>query len=374
MSHLNQRQRTPLTTALTALLVLLTASPALAGDDATRDWAANSKGVGERATANELIPTMGKEEAYLQRYNFAARLDNGGYLKVDFTISNMGWGDRNAAARVYLRSPDLDRDYSYSNKVDERSWKSAKDHFMLDISKTTVEAKDDRTFVITHRGEVELELTFESLMPMWKPGRGQLDVKDGYYRFHLISPRAKVTGRAKIKGAWVPLVSTSKGYGDHIDTNVAPYDFAQRFSRSRHFNGDLFIIWREITLSKEYGGESVVWLMIGYKDKIVFSDPRAKLRIGQKRTDAKTGYVLPYAVQVDAAQGADKVKLVMRGKRMKKTDLLKSYGNAVRLVASAVSAPFRYEFPCSYALQMEIQGARAQVRGQSHYTFDYVKK
>lgn len=367
-----QRHKLITSALLTTLALMLLATPALA--DGTRDWAASSKGVGQRATANELIPSFGKEEAYIQRYNFAARLDNGGRLAIDFTVSNMGWGDRNGAARVYLSTPELDAPYRFSDKVDEKAWRSAKDRFMLDIAKTTVEAKDDRTFVITHKGDVELELTFENLMPMWKPGRGQLDVKDGYYRFHLISPRAKVTGRAKIKGKWVPLVSTNKGYGDHIDTNVAPYDFAQRFARSRHFNGDLFIIWREITLSKEYGGESVVWLMIGYKDKIIFSDPRAKLRIGQKRQDAKTGYTLPYAVQVDAQQGGDKVKLIMRGKRMKKTDLLKSYGNAVKLLASAVSAPFRYEFPCSYALQMEIKGARAQVRGQAHYTFDYVKK
>jgi hypothetical protein len=112
--------------------------------------------------------------------------------------------------------------------------------------------------------------------------------------------------------------------------------------------------------------------MVGYKDSIVFQDADADLKFARERKDGRTDYVIPHAVQIDGKSGKDTVRFVMRGGKMKRQDLLASYGRAAKLVASAVSEPYRFELKGKYKLQMTIAGASATVSGRSHYTIDYV--
>jgi hypothetical protein len=60
----------------------------------------------------------------------------------------------------------------------------------------------------------------------------------------------------------------------------------------------------------------------------------------------------------------------MKGPRYKRKDLLDSYGQAAKLVASAFTEPVRYEIKGEYDLQMNIGGAKAKVSGKSHYVID----
>ena len=132
------------------------------------------------------------------------------------------------------------------------------------------------------------------------------------------------------------------------------------------------VVWREMQMTEEHGGETFAWVLVGYKNQIVFADAGADLKFGKLREDGETGYKLPFAVQLDGKTGKDSIKLVMKGKRVKKTDLLASYGAAAKAVAGAVSNPFRYSFPGTYTLEMTIQGVTAQVKGKGSYTIDFV--
>lgn len=321
------------------------------------------KGSG-KVSSKDLVPKMSSEEGYSERYTFAVDLEDGGHVGVDFTISNLGWGSGHGAVQVRVNLPNQPK-YKYSEKLDEGEWSYSKGTFGMKVANTEVKRVGDG-FRIIHTGAKPFDLTFDNKMPGWKPGSGKIKVDGGYYQYNLIAPRADVSGTVAGKK-----VSASRaGYADHVATNVAPFDLATRFMRMRHYNGDIFVIWREITLTKEQGGKSLTWMMVGFKDEIVFSDSRARMREGSIKVDPKTKYRVPLAVQIDGKSGEDSVKFVARGKTYKRKDLLDDYGSIVKVVASAVSEPIQYTVDVEYQLQMTIKGVTATVSGNTAFVVD----
>ncbi|QDG52845.1 carotenoid 1,2-hydratase [Persicimonas caeni] len=356
--------------ALGATVVLATGISTASAQ--TQGW---SKGKSSSTpSVSDMIPKMSSDEAYTERYTFAVDLDGGGHIGVDWTVSNLGWGDGQGGAAVRVRLPGHDK-YKFKEKADDDEWSYSSKKFDIDIADTRVRARGKNTFVVTHKGDdVSFKLLFKNTTPMWKPGSGEIKVKDGYYKFNMLAPRANVTGEVTIGGKTIKVKGTKKGYADHVATNIAPFDFAKRFSRFRTYNNDVFVMWREIKLHSDYGSRSYTWAVVGYKDKIVFSDPDATIRFARMRKDPKGGYKFPMAIQIDGKDGKDSIKLVMRGKSFKRIDLLENYGAAAKMVASTVSNPYRYDVKCKYTLQMTIQGAKAQVSGNSHFVMDYINE
>lgn len=342
-------------------IIAALATLGLAAPVAAQSWGKGSGAV----KANELAPVMSSDEAYSERYTFAVDLDGGGHIGVDFTISNLGFGDGHGA--VAVRVTGRGKKYSFKKKLDKDEWSAGKNGFSLNFGNTSVKAKG-KTFNLVHNGTRKFDLTFDNKIPMWKPGSGKIAVDGGYYEFDLIAPRADVTGTLDGKA----VKGTRNGYADHVATNVAPFDLAKRFSRFRHYNKDIFVMWREIGLTEEHGGKSLTWVVVGYKNAIVFSDANATLKEGRVSKDAKTGYSVPRLLQLDARSGKDSIRLQMRGTKLTKRDLLASYGTAAKMVASAVSEPYQFNLKGKYTLQMTIGGASASVEGRSHYTIDYL--
>lgn len=356
--------------AIGVTCLLLHATPAAA--QGTRDWA---DGAGKPIGLEDFIPEPSDAEAYIERYTFSVDLDGGGWIGTKLTISNLGMGDKHAAARVTVELPERKKKYEYNKKVSADAWKSSSEALDLRVAGVELTGQDDRHFQIRFEepgGDVKVHLDFENVLPMWRPGNGRIDVEGGYLEYEMLAPRANVTGKVFIDGSWRKIKSSARSFADHSATDIAPFDFAKRFSRFRAYNDDVTIAWREIKLEEEWGGKSLTWVVVGYKDDIVFSDARAEMRMGRVSRDNYTGYTVPYAVQVDGKSGKDRVKLVLRGRKLKRQDLLESYGAAARMVAGAVSKPFRYDFRCRYTLQMTIKGATATVQGDGSYSFDYV--
>lgn len=324
---------------------------------------------GGTPTMKELIPKMSGGQAYTERYGFAVDLDQGGHIGVDFTISNLGWGSGHGAVQVRVDRPGQKK-YRHSEKLGDGDWSYSKDKFSLDISNTQVDQVGNNGFRVRHDGSTKFDITFTNKMPMWKPGSGRVKSGEGYYQFNLIAPRADVKGTVTQGGKTVEVTGKRAGYADHVATDVAPFNFATRFSRLRNYNDDVFVFWREISTTDDFGGGSVTFVMIGYKDKIVFSDANASWKGGQFKVDPKTNYRVPLSIQIDGKSGKDSIKLVMKGRRYTRTNLLDSYGRAAKLVASAFTEPIRYKIKCEYQLEMNIGGARAKIDGKSHFVVD----
>lgn len=351
--------RTLTIVTLVALALCGFASPAFA-----QGW----KSGGSNPKMSDLAPRQSDSEAYSDRYSFAVDMDDGTHVGLDFTISNLGFGDRNCVVEVRVKSKKHGN-YRYNESFDEDEWTSGSG-FSLAAGPTRITGKGSGVFEIAHTGKTPVKLKFENQVPMWAPGSGSLNTSAGFYELHIISPRASVTGT--VGGRSVK--STDRGYADHVSTDIAPYDLAKYYSRSRLYEGDVLVMWRDIKLQDEAGGGHSPWVLVVYKDKIVFSSSNARIRYGDKYRDQKSGYVVPKAVQVDARRGEDRIKFVLKGKRSKRKDLLAGYSTFVKAVASAVSEPYQFTMTGDFVLEMSVGGATAQVSGKGHYTMDFVTK
>jgi hypothetical protein len=349
---------TALTATLTTLLLVSVEARAQ-----VQGWA---DGRGGQATMSELIPRLSSGQAYTERYTFAVDLDGGGHIGVNFTISNLGVRNGYGAAEVRVRIPGEDR-YEYSERVARRSWSSESDRFALDIADTQVEAVGSSGFRLRHQGDVELDLTFENTIPMWRPGNGELRSGDDYYRFTLTAPRANVTGRVKIDGQWRDVQGERAGYGDHVATNIAPYDMATRFTRFRDYNGDVFVMWREIELTEDFGGHTVAFVVVGIGNRVVYENTSPSVTFENIHRDNDTGYDVPHSIAVSG----DGFQFQLTGNDVARRDLLESYGRVARLVASRLSNPFQYNVDGTYTMRLS-SGSSSNANGSGHYTVDFV--
>ncbi len=374
MSLMNHTQNThhrwaPLWGAFSVACALLLFAPGEAAAQAS-GWGSGSG----NPSVSDLVPTMSDDESYTERYSFSVDLDNGGHVGMDFTISNLGWGDAHGASSVRVRWPGRTK-YEFNKKVGEDDWTHSKKDLDIDIAGTKVTTTDGKKIRLQHKSsKVELDITFHNRIPMWQPGSGQITTEDGYHKFNLIAPRADVTGEISFGEKTYEVKGDRSGYGEHVATNIAPYDFADRFSRFRDYDDDIFEMWREIKLAEDYGGKSITWILVGYKDEIIFSDADADMRFARMRKDSKSGYRFPMALQIDAESGSDEIKLVMKGRRFKRKDLLESYGSAVKSIASAVAEPYQFDIKCNYQMQMTVKAATAKVSGKGHYIMDYINE
>lgn len=359
--------RTPPPTLFVAIALIFTFLPALAAAQA-QSWA---EGRASAVSMNELIPRLSSGQAYTERYTFAVDLDDGTHVGFNFTISNLGVRSGYGASEVRVRFPDR-ANYHHQERVSRRNWSHQTDRFALDIADTQVEAEGANVFVLRHTSdEIEVELRFQNRIPMWRPGNGEIRNGDDYYRFMLTAPRADVTGRIKVDGAWREVRGSRSGYGDHVATNVAPYDLAKRFTRFRHYNDDIFVMWREIELTEDHGGHTVAFVVVAVGDRIIYEDVNPEVRFSGLQLDGATGYHVPHQADVISSNGSVQLRFSLRGDSVEKRDLLASYGRAARLVASRLSNPFQYNITGSYNLEIA-GGTSIRRSGKGHFTVDFV--
>ena len=348
---------------LLATVIILTAAK-------KPDWGTASQST--NVEVSDFIPELQGAEAYSERYSFAVDFGKKGHIGVDFTISNLGWGDGQGAVQVRIKHPDH-KNYNYSKKVGRESWSFKKDRFKIQVGNTSVSYDEKAsTFRIRHKNNsTSFDVNFKRNIPFWSPGNGRLEKGGSFYEFHLLSLMADVTGDVNLRGSTLKIDEPEMGYANHINTNVAPYDLGQRFSRFRTKTDGLSIIWRDIKLTEDFGGHSVTWLLVAYQGDIVFSSPSAEIELSRIKKDPKTGYRFPMALQLNAEKGSNSAKLAMHGNSFKRENLLESYGVAAKLIASTLTDPYRYIIGCKHSLQLRVGDYQATLNGHSHYTMDY---
>lgn len=319
------------------------------------------------ATLRDIIPDPRGGEAYSERYTLFANLEGGGTAYVDLTISNLGWGDRHGATTGEIRLPGQ-RPYRFKKKLDEDEWSYRRDRFEMKVGPTTISGDAESGFRVRHRGASSFDLTFKSRTPMWSPGIGKLMHDGNVYATTLAVPWGDVTGTIGGKSV------NGVGMFDHGMSTFSPFDLADKFSRMRHFEDGLFIAWREVDLTDDLGSRSVTWVIVGIDDKIVFSDSAANIAWTGFDEHEESGHRVPSNVVISASSGGKSLRLEVRGKRVRSTDLLAQHGAAARAVAGAVSNPWQFEVNGSYDLRISGGGTDVSRRGKTNIEMDMLSK
>ena len=70
---------------------------------------------------SDFIPKLKSGEAYSERYTFNIPLGGGGEVYMDFTVSNLGWGDHKGVTTARVKLPGK-KTYTYQTELDEGDW------------------------------------------------------------------------------------------------------------------------------------------------------------------------------------------------------------------------------------------------------------
>lgn len=300
-------------------------------------------------TPNDFIPHLKSGEAYSERYTFNIPLDGGGEIYMDFTVSNLGWGDNKGATTARVTIPGQ-KTYHYRKELDGDEWSFDRKAFRIHMGKSSIET-DGKGYRLRHEGSTRIDLKMASVVPAWRPGKGKIELEGQTFELALMAPKAHVSGRVGMNNTWIP-VSSQIGMGDWTMSTIAPYDLAQRFSRFKAYEDDYMVTWREIKTTKDLGNKSIVWVLVMKGDDVVFESASATLTASAEYTDKKSDYRVPRVFRIDASKGGKKISLTVRGSRPTVRDLLADHGSVARAIAGTMTKPFEFNSDATFTLKL----------------------
>ncbi len=356
-----------------AILPLLLIALPVRADDRGRPF----RGRFARVTADHYALHPTGEEFYLEEYDLLAWNEAGDRINIGFAVSNLGFGDMRAKvqARVQWKGGKQARG---STERDEDDWSHRARPFRMVLGGSRLSGGPGKLRAVVKEGGVDLDLTFENVLPPWRPGNGRATYdEDGeeYYDLTLLAPRAKVTGTVKAAGRTVSFSGT--GYADHRASNVAPNVAGRRWVRFRAFDGDWTVVMQEFHFPRDLGGGRSPFLLVGYRDGIVFQSLGYRLRFTEVGRDKNpdTPYKYPKAMALRAKAGGRTVEATVKGYGMARSDLLAGLGRVQRAVLSRIVRPVGYYFDADFDLKVVAgEGEAWETSGKGTYYIKHVTR
>jgi hypothetical protein len=294
-----------------------------------------------------------EEEFYGEEFELIGWDEAGNELSMNIVISNLGFGDNSAVVKAKW-SPKGGKSAKGSKKFDEDDWSHSKRPFRIHLGANSLSGGPSKLVAVAKFGAVEMKLTFENLLPAWRPGNGRAyyGSRDLFYDLTIMAPRAKVTGTIKAGGKTHQF--DGQGYADHRVSNVAPHVAGRRWVRFRSFEGDWTFILQELHFPRNLGGARSTFLLVGYKDRIVFQTLRYKMRLGDVHRDRNkdTPYSYPGKMEITAKAGDRTLRATITGKLRRRADLLDGIGRMKRSILIRFARPVGYYLDGSYSLEV----------------------
>ena len=294
------------------------------------------------------------EEFYTEEYDLLAWNAAGDRINLNLAVSNLGWGDNKAGLKVKVKRAGGGT-VKASARFDEDEWSHSARPFRVVLGRNQLSGGPGRLSAKVDVGDVQLDLTFVNVLPAWRPGNGRATYDsdgEGYYDLTILAPRAKVTGTITTKGTTARF--EGDGYADHRASNVAPNVAGRRWVRFRSFDGDWTVIAQEFHFPKDLGGGRSPFLLVGYKDRVVFQSLGYKLRFTEVGRDGNpdTPYTYPKAMTISARLRDRTFEAKVKGSGMVRSDLLSGLGSVERAVLSKVVRPVGYYFDADFELKV----------------------
>jgi hypothetical protein len=151
-----------------------------------------------------------------EHWEFTARLDSGHLLFVEFIVTNIGLGDRNAAVFGHIVLPD-GKSKRFSNGRTEKYWALASDRLQMEVGNSLldVHAPTYKMQVTKRSVRLDLQITPET-RPLWSPA-----LAPPGYALDLLALAAPIEGTLWLKGMTEPLQVRGTVTVTHSWTNTA---------------------------------------------------------------------------------------------------------------------------------------------------------
>jgi hypothetical protein len=198
------------------------------------------------ASAGPLFkPEPVKSDNYGESFTFSLDMDDGSFLQVQLSVTNIGPGTRTGICRATVKRP-AEKPWAPQVRVGEKEWKYDAAARALSMGPCSMKVTDAgvRVEAPLDKGLVRFELPVKP-EPRSPPG-SEVVVGDGRYRHEVLVPFSAVEVTLQKPGS-EPELLDGGAYGDHTRSTVPPAKLARRWLRFRALRGDsrLVLLARE---------------------------------------------------------------------------------------------------------------------------------
>lgn len=318
-------------------------------------------------------PHLSEAEWYKESWNHNAWTSDGHFIAVDFTITNIGIGDRKASYKAMIKGPNDARSLC-KGELDADQWSWDRKGFGLRFGKAEVSGDEKLLTVAVRCKKLKMDLRFENRASPIQPGSGALrfDAK-GSYRKVYHQARARVTGTIRAEGK--SLKVDAPGMVAHTTFDLAPHEFSQRWFKFKQVGDDISIVLTELQTPEKYGRARRGWALVYDDSGRLLASARAQFEFDGFIQDKQSpeGYRIPRRVRLSAVDGQSQLTgeiLLTRVNNVQ--DPTDDMNMVVRSLARRYSKPRQYDIACKYSLNLKTNPKERTFSGEGKFRFGYV--
>jgi hypothetical protein len=237
-----------------------------------------------------------------EHWEFTARFDSGHLLFVEFLITNIGLGERNAAAAWHLVAPEGKTRHT-TNGRREGNWTLSTDHLRMEIGSSLLDLHTPAYQLQVNKKSMRINLQFRPDAPaVWS----EKAVPAGY-ALDLLAAAVSVEGTVWIKGMATPLTVKGTVAATHSWTNEAGSSLIRRRLEFFSLQEQNPFYGVEFTAPN---GTRAKWVVVKPNgDKLYDSSMVEWTLAGRAKELREHGYEVPATVRVKNAQLEGKAQL-----------------------------------------------------------------
>jgi hypothetical protein len=190
---------------------------------------------GKALAAAPLEPSPASNDNYGESFTFIGDLEDGTFVLVQLSVTNLGPGSRHGICRASVLKPGQ-RAWSPQKKVGEREWSYDEATSTLRIGACLARSAGGTTLVEAPLDNGRVMLEYAGQMAPRSPEGSEVEVGNARYRHEVTLAFSPLRATVQLpKG--VEATYSGGGYADHTRSTIAPAKLAKRWVRFRALRG-----------------------------------------------------------------------------------------------------------------------------------------
>ncbi len=237
-----------------------------------------------------------------EHWEFTAQFDSGYLLFAEFLITNIGLGDRNAAAFGHIVAPD-GQTYRFTNGRREGNWNLSPDRLQIEIGASLLDLHDPAYHIQVNKHSVRVDLRFRPDGPaVWSEA-----LSPPGYALDLLAAAVPVEGILWMKGMTEPVTVRGTLAATHSWMNEAGSSLVLRRLEFFALQESFPLYGVDLTTPK---GRRIQWMVVKRQGKKEDESHTFELSLdGQTKEPRDPGYEVPGAFHLKNAEMEGQVRL-----------------------------------------------------------------
>lgn len=228
-----------------------------------------------------------------ERWELVAQFDSGHLLFAEFLITNLGMGDRNAAAIGHVVEPD-GKTHQFRNGRREGRWSLSSDRLRIEVGSSLLDQHNPMHRLRVDKRRVRVDLRFR---PDGPAARSDEFAPSGY-TLDLLDTVAPVEGTLWVKGMAEPLAVHGTVAITHSWMSEAESNLVLRRIEFFSLQGDFSLYLADLTAPS---GARTRWMVVEQEGQVAYESQEFELSLeGDAEESGSQGYGVPGVLHLES--------------------------------------------------------------------------